>query len=101
VGGALAVARTNVFVPGTFTLSGVVTDATRGGPVPVEGVTVYRGVVTGWRSATTDRDGYYSILGMFDGPEIVVADKPGYVQAQHKNVSIKGDTKFDIQLVRQ
>ena len=40
-GGALVVTRTSVFVPGSFTLSGVVTEATPAGIVPVAGVAVY------------------------------------------------------------
>jgi hypothetical protein len=46
-GGALTVTRTSQFVPGSFTLSGVVSEVTPAGNVPVEGVTVYRGVVNG------------------------------------------------------
>ena len=100
-GGALVVTRTTLFVPGSFTLSGVVTEATPAGNVPVEGVSVYRGVVSGWRGATTDRNGVYTILGMFDGTETVATSKEGYAKTEDKNVSIKGDTRFDIQIVRQ
>jgi hypothetical protein len=99
-GGALTVARTSVFVPGTFTLSGVVTEATPSGNVPVEGVSVYRGVVSGWRGATTDRNGFYSMLGMFNGTDTVAAIKEGYVKTE-RGVLIKGDTRFDIQVVRR
>ena len=42
-GGALVVTRTSLFVPGSFTLSGVVTEATPSGIAPVEGVAVYCG----------------------------------------------------------
>ena len=99
-GGALVVTRTSLFVPGSFTLSGVVTEVTETGTVPVEGVSVYRGVVSGWREATTDRNGFYSLLGMVDGSETVATFKQGYARTEHRNVSIKGDTRFDIQLVR-
>ena len=100
-GGALVVARTSLFVPGSFTLSGVVTEATPRGNVPVEGVSVYRGVSTGYRSATTDRNGFYSILGMYDGTDVVATAKEGYAKTEHMGVAIKGDTRFDIQLVRK
>ena len=66
-GGALVVTRTSIFVPGSFTLSGVVTEATPAGIVPVEGVAVYCGVGNDTRAATTDRNGFYTLLGMFDG----------------------------------
>lgn len=101
VNGALVVGRTDVFAPGTYTLSGYVTEATDAGNVPVEGVSVYRGVVSGWREATTDRNGFYSILGMFNGTETVVASKDGYVRNDQKGVTIDGDTRFDIRLVRR
>lgn len=100
-GGALVVTRTSLFVPGSFTLSGVVTEATPTGNVPVEGVSVYRGVVSGWRGATTDRNGFYTILGMFDGTDTVATSKEGYANTEDNNVSITGDTRFDIQIVRQ
>jgi hypothetical protein len=99
--GALIVTRTNVFVPGSFTLSGVVTEATAAGNVPVEGVSVYRGVVSGYRHAITDRNGVYSMSGMFNGSESVSTLKEGFARTQVRNVMIDGDTRFDIQLVRE
>ncbi|MEO5742443.1 MAG: carboxypeptidase-like regulatory domain-containing protein [Vicinamibacterales bacterium] len=98
-GGALVVSRTSVFVPGSFTLSGVVTEATPTGNVPVEGVFVYLAV--SGQVTTADRHGFYTMLGMVDGTETVATSKEGYTRTEHKNVSIKGDTRFDIQLVRQ
>jgi len=62
---------------------------------------VYSGVVTGWRCATTDRNGFYTILGMFDGTDAVATSKEGYAKTEHENVSTKGDTRFDIQIVHQ
>jgi hypothetical protein len=98
--GALVVTRTGVFLPGSFTLSGFVTEATEAGIVPVEGVSVYRSEVSGYRQGTTDRNGFYSILGMFNGAGSVTTIKEGFARTQH-GVLIDGDTKFDIQLVRQ
>ena len=66
VSGALVVTKTGVFPPGTFTLSGVVTEVTGGRTAPVAGVSVYRSMTTGWQSATTDHKGFYSIAGMYD-----------------------------------
>jgi hypothetical protein len=100
-GGALVVTRTNTFLPGSFTLSGVVTEVTPLGIVPLEGVAVYCGVGNDSRTARTDRNGSYTLLGMFDGTGTVVTIKEGYGEIHHKNVLIKGETRFDIQLVRQ
>lgn len=61
---------------------------------------MYRGVVTGWRLGTTDKNGFYEIRGLFDGVEQVDAIKDGYESAK-SSVSIKGDTRFDIQIVRR
>jgi Carboxypeptidase regulatory-like domain len=100
-GGALVVTRTSTFVPGSFALSGVVTEVTPGGIVPVEGVAVFCGVGNDTRNARTDRDGFYTLLGMFDGTGTVVTNKDGYAQTRHPNVLIKGATRLDIRLVRQ
>ena len=101
-GGALVVTRTSVFVPGSLTLAGVITEATPAGIVPVAGVAVFCDLGgSHWRRATTDRDGFYTVLGMFDATVKVVTTREGYAQTEHKNVMIKGDTRFDIQLLRQ
>jgi hypothetical protein len=98
--GALVVTQTDVYPPGSPTLSGVVTEVTPSGVMPVEGVSVYRSVITGWRLGTTDKNGFYEIRGLFDGVEQVDAIKEGYESAKSP-VSIKGDTRFDIQIVRR
>ena len=98
-GGALVVTRTSVFVPGSLTLAGVITEATPAGIVPVAGVAVYCFVGNDTRAATTDRNGFYTLLGMFDGTVTVVTIKEGYAETEHKNV--RSDTRFDIQLVRK
>ena len=74
---------------------------TPAGEVPVEGVAVGRAVVDGWRGAKTDKDGSYQMLGMSDSIDTVEASKDGYQRQQVNNVSIKGDTRFDIRLVRR
>jgi hypothetical protein len=100
VGGALVVTKTDVFAPGTFTLSGLVTEVIGGRATPVAGAAVYRGMTTGWQSATTDRKGFYSVAGMYDSSAQVAARKDGY-QDFEKVVTISGDTRFDIQLIRK
>jgi hypothetical protein len=100
-GGTLVVTQTKMYAPGTFTLSGTVTEVTPTGQVPVEGAWVDRLVVDGWRAATTDRNGVYSMSGMYDGISTVAASKDGYQQQEVINVPIQGDTRFDIQLVRR
>jgi hypothetical protein len=99
--GVLKVARTNVFAPGTFTLSGTVTESTRAGLKPVEAVSVYRSVASGWRGAQTDQNGFYQIAGMYDGSDTVAASKDGYEKQSNEDVPIKGDTRYDIRLVRR
>lgn len=99
-GGALVATRTDVFPPGTFTLSGVVTEETQTGSAPLEGVSVYRGMTGGWQGSTTDKKGFYTILGMYDGIGEVSVSKEGY-GTERRPVSINGDTRFDIQLVRR
>ena len=98
--GALVVTQTDLYPPGSPTLTGVVTEVTSRGPVPVEGVVVYRGVITGYRVATTDKHGLYRIPGLFEGVDIVSTDKEGYESSQ-SSVSIASDTRFDIQIVRR
>ena len=100
VGSTLTVTRTDVYPPGSYTLSGVVTEMTSAGEVPVEGVAVYRGYGSGWQSGTTDADGFYQIRGLYDRTDIVSVIKDGY-RKQEKSLTISGDTRFDIQLVRQ
>ena len=100
-GGALLVTRTTSYLPGTFSLSGVVTEVTPHGIVPVAGVIVYRAVTGGWQDATTDATGFYKISGLNDGTEEVSAMKTGYQTSNDDSVTIRGDTRFDIRLSRQ
>ena len=97
IGGALQVTQTDIYPPGTPTLSGVVTGATARGPVALEGVQVGRAVSTGWRSTRTDRNGFYAIRGLIDGNSPVYIAKDGY-EKQTTAVVMAGDTRFDIEL---
>jgi hypothetical protein len=100
VNGALVVTQTDLYPPGSPTLSGVVTEVTLTGRMPVEGVSVYRGVITGWRMAKTDKNGFYKIPGLFESVEEIVTREEGY-ESTKSLVSITGDTTFDIQIVRR
>lgn len=100
VGDVIRATRTSTFPPGTPTLTGVVTEMTEAGPIPVEGVKVYRGVVSGWRDGITDKDGFYEIRGLLNDTEIIVVKKDGYVD-ERRTVTIDGDTTFDTRLVRR
>jgi hypothetical protein len=97
---ALVVTQTDLYPPGSPTLTGVVTEVTSTGLMPVEGVLVYRGVTTGYRVATTDTQGFYRIPGLFESVDVVSTDKEGY-ESSKSSVSITGDTRFDIQIVRR
>lgn len=99
-GGALVVTQTDVYPPGAPTLSGMVTEMTSTGPVPIEGVSVNRLVTSGWREGTTDRNGFYRIPGVLNGTTWVEARKEGY-RTEKWDVLIAGDARFDIQLVRR
>ena len=97
---ALVVTQSDLYPPGSPTLTGVVTEATSMGLMPVEGVLVYRGVITGYRVAKTDTQGFYRIPGLFEGVDVVTTDKEGY-ESSKSSLSIARDTRFDIQIVRR
>jgi hypothetical protein len=101
-GGALIVRATEVFVPGTFTLYGVVTEQTSSGPVPLTDAAVYRlnEEGTGWQSGTTDASGSYAIHGLANGSRQVAVIKEGY-ETVDRSVPVNGDTRFDAQLARR
>lgn len=81
----------------TYTLSGVVSEMTPAGPAPVEGVKVEE--ARSFRSATTDANGFYSIAGVPAASTTVSTSKWGY-DARAASVTIGGDTRVDIQIVR-
>jgi hypothetical protein len=87
----------------TSSLSGTVSEMTATGLLPVEGVLVQEGDTQ--KRATTDRDGFYSITGLYDTSSALSAgnaissSKPGYLD-QIRNLKITGDTRLDIQLER-
>jgi hypothetical protein len=99
-GGGLVVRQTDLVPPGTYTLSGVVTEMTPAGEEPLEGASVSRLYGGGWQDATTDGKGFYQIRGLYDRTDTVSVSKEGY-QTQQQTVSVTGDTRFDIRLVRR
>jgi len=101
-GGALIVTRTDVFPPGTYTLSGIVTEATEAGLTPIENASVYRldEEGSGWDQTTTEKNGFYQIHGLTDGSRLTGFNKDGY-QKVEQAVSIHGDMRLDVQLIRR
>jgi hypothetical protein len=101
-GSVLVVKRTSVFAPGTYTLAGVITEATANGMTPVENAEVSRinEENTGWQLATTDKNGFYQLGGQYAGGGAVSVFKDGYEPVK-SDVTIDGDTRFDSQLVRR
>ena len=100
--GALIVKRTDLFPPGTYTLSGTVTEATQTGLTPIENASVYRldEEESGWDQTTTDRNGFYQIDGLTDGSRVTGFTKDGY-QRVEQALPIHGDTRLDVQLIRR
>jgi len=99
-GGKLVVTRSGRFPPASYTLSGIVTEATPGGDVPIAGIKVYFGTRTGWLGAVTDPDGFYQFGGLYNGGETLQIDSPGY-QTIKATVSINGNTNFNVRLIRR
>jgi len=86
-----------------YTVSGVVVASTAAGLVPVEDVRVTADAPVGSTNhdtlaATTGKDGLYS-LTVDAGVRSLLLMRDGYVTAQ-KSVTVSGDTRFDIQIVR-
>jgi hypothetical protein len=92
-------------IPATFTLSGVVFEITDTGRTPVEGVFIEGYDFPGTR---TDRNGFYS-LSSYEGLNNLFVSKEGYqtdppelpsCEGCNVTVTLTGDTRLDIRLVR-
>lgn len=84
--------------PSTYTVAGVVRDATTG--AGVSGVAVRIAEGTGARqTTTTDGNGYYSIPGVA-GSIIVSGTRAGYDPFDRSTVVSGGDARFDIAMNR-
>ena len=106
-GGKLVIVRTNVFPPGTYTLSGytlsgVVAEMTPSGLMPIEGafVMLTYGAGADYQRATTDRDGRFEIRGLYDRVKAVDVYKDGFAYLSQP-ISITGDTRVDLRMVRR
>jgi Carboxypeptidase regulatory-like domain len=101
-GGVLVARRSNVYPPGTLVLSGQVTEVTATGPVGLEGAQVSFTLLTwtGYRTATTDRDGFYSLQGLYPGRAKVFVANSGFASAETA-LTMTADQRFDITLVRR
>lgn len=97
----------------TFVLSGVVFEITGGGAVPVEGSHVYCDSCGdgGHSSVETDSEGHYAFPAVYNGDTPIIISKAGYAVVAPirtlqdgsgmKNVTVNGDTRFDVELVRR
>ena len=95
-------------------LSGVVFEITAAGRVPIEGVDVYCdscGSPDGHTSVHTDKNGSYSLAWAMNGVHPLFVTKAGYeirdptgaLRDKEGRIvaTVDGDTRFDIELVRQ
>ena len=96
----LQVTQTSLFPPGSPTLTGTVTELTATGRVPVDGVLIARPVRGGWQGTTTGADGSYRIPGLINDTAIVEVRKAGYAVLR-QGVVVNGDTRFDVEIIRQ
>ena len=101
-GSELVVRWTDLFPPGTYTMSGLITEATATGVVPLENAEVWRvdEEQSGWDHTTADKNGFYQLHGLSDGSRQTVFAKEGYQQIDQGNVPVHGDTRLDVQLLR-
>ena len=98
--GSLAMTQSDAYPPGTDTLSGIISERTPAGVIPVEGADVYRAYGSGYQTAVTDKNGLYRIQGLYDRVDVLSAGKDGYQQFK-ETVAVHGDTRYDIQLVKR
>jgi hypothetical protein len=112
-----AVAPAPVPQPGpqsTYTLSGVVSELTPAGQVPVQDVRLYCdscGSPVGHTFTSSDVNGFYSFSWAQNGVHPLLVWKEGYDVIDPtrtladgravKNATVNGDTRFDIQMVRR
>jgi hypothetical protein len=102
-GSGLIVRWTGQFPPGTYTLSGFVTEVTETGPVPIENAEVWRTNEEqgGWDHAMSDKNGFYQLHGLSDGSRAATFTREGYQELDLRDLPVHGDTRFDVQLLRR
>jgi hypothetical protein len=99
---------------GNHVLSGIVFEMTENGQAPVEGVEIYCdscGSPEGHTFVRTDANGFYSLAWTVDGAHPLFVTKTGFeifdptgrLRDQYGRISatVRGDTRFDIQLARR
>jgi len=100
---------------GSFNLSGIVSEATPAGSKPLAAVDLEIAVCPPLNQAAashiktvTDANGFYSVSNMCPGTTYVWLAKAGYKASPPRqcdgdclHATINGDTRFDIELVRQ
>ena len=105
-------ARLNLVIsrPPPYVLSGLVYEVTAAGRVPIDGVVLYCdgcGSPEGHTFVTTDAEGFYSLSWVLPGVTYLqVIGKTGFkyegpIQSLGIPVTINGNTRFDIELVRR
>ena len=97
IGGALVVTRFDRFPPGTYTVSGVITEETATGREPILHVHVRETVYDTYTA--TNEDGFYRLSGLSAGTNSIVLARNSR-QVLTQAVVIAGDTRLDIQLPR-
>jgi hypothetical protein len=97
-GNNLLVSRTQVHTPGTFTLSGVVTEARGSAIVPVSGVWITVNEIYSWREIQTDANGAYEMRGLSPGSHLIGASRTGY-DLFKQEAAIAAHTIYNITLV--
>ena len=93
----------------TYTLTGVVSEMTETGLVPIEGVQLYCdgcGSEFGHTFMYTDSNGFYSFSWLYPGYQTLLVSKEGYRTPPGQTdgiftMTVTGDTRLDIQLVRR
>jgi hypothetical protein len=101
VNGELVTTETSAGPPGSFTLTGLITEDTAAGAVPVAGAYVGR-----WRThynhvnAISNTAGFYRIPWVDVGTSEVIAMKDGF-QQKETHITIGGDTRLDLSMKRQ
>lgn len=98
----------------TYRISGVIAEVTAAGKVPAEGVQLYCdscGSPDGHTFASSDANGFYSFSWARNGVHPLFVWKDGYVVIHPSgtlsdgtavmNVTVNGDTRFDIEIVRR
>ena len=82
-----------------YTLSGTVFESTSSGSKPVAGLEMYCDACgeVGHTRLYTDQNGQYSFTHVFNGRVSVLLSRGAYLNV-HKDVTVNGDTRFDITL---